>query len=252
MSYLNSTGAFSLEGKTILVTGASSGIGRATAQLCAELGATLFITGRNIERLEETHSLLTGEGHKLLAGDLTDTEFRQSLVDYVGLLDGCVFNAGVAELVPMRMVTEKHIERIFSINYNAPILLTQRLLLKKKISNGGSLVYVTARAEHIAPLATGVYSGAKAALTASVRTIALESAKQSIRANCVSPGYVETPMLEKLQNISSIQSKVNLAPLGVMSADDIAQSICYLLLPASRWITRAMLVVDGGLSLHVR
>jgi len=243
---------FRLDDKIILVTGASSGIGRATALLCAELGATVWLTGRDPERLEETRSALSGCGHRVLVGDLKDPEFRQSLVDQLDSLDGFVFSAGVAELTPMRMVSEKHIESIFSINYSAPILLTQRLLLRKKLNVGASLVYVTARAEHIAPLATGVYSAAKAALTASVRTLALEHAKQGIRANCVSPGYVETPMLGKLQSVSSIQSKVDLAPLGILSADDIAQSISYLLLPASRWITRTTLVVDAGLSLHVR
>lgn len=244
--------AFSLEGKTILVTGASSGIGRASARLCADMGASLILTGRSQERLEETAQSLQTDNHRILAGDLTSPEFRQQLVDAVQPLDGCVFNAGAAELVPVRMVTEKHIDHIFSINYHAPMLLTQRLLLKKKINNNGSLVYVTARAEHIAPLATAIYSGAKAALNASVRTIALEYAKQGIRANCVSPGYVETPMLEKLQRIASLQDKIDLAPLGPISAEDVAQSICYLLSPASRWVTRSSLTVDSGLSLHVR
>lgn len=247
-----SESAFSLAGRHILITGASSGIGRATAVLCAELGATLVLTGRDQTRLEETQELLQGEGHITVAGDLVTAEFRQQLVDNIPALDGCVFNAGVAELVPMRMVTEKHINHIFAINYHAPMLLTQRLLAKKKISNDGSLVYVTARAEHIAPLATGIYSGAKAALTASVRTIALEHAKQGIRANCVSPGYVETPMLEKLQGVTSLQDKIDLAPLGAVSAEEIAHSIGYLLSPASRWVTRSTLIVDSGLSLHVR
>lgn len=252
MSVLTPTDAFRLDGKTVLVTGASSGIGRAAAALCAELGATLWLTGRDERRLAETCGLLSGSGHNALAGDLNDPGFRQMLVDQTLPLDGVVFSAGVAELVPMRMVSEKHIEQIFSINYNAPVLLSQRLLAKKKVNAGASLVYVTARAEHITPLATGVYSAAKAALSASVRTLALEHAKQGIRANCVSPGYVDTPMLDKLQSVSSIQSKVDLAPLGIMSAEDIAQSIGYLLLPASRWITRTTLIIDGGLSLHVR
>lgn len=247
-----SESAFSLAGRHILITGASSGIGRATAVLCAELGATLTLTGRATERLEETRQQLQGNGHTILAGDLTDAEFRQQLVDNLNPLDGASFNAGIAELVPVRMVSEKHIDQIFSINYHAPMLLTQRLLAKKKINAGGSLVYVTARAEHIAPLATAIYSGAKAALTASVRTIALEHAKQGIRANCVSPGYVETPMLEKLQGVAALKDKIDLAPLGTISAEEVAHSVGYLLSPAARWVTRSTLVVDSGLSLHVR
>jgi NAD(P)-dependent dehydrogenase (short-subunit alcohol dehydrogenase family) len=243
---------FSLSGLTVLVTGASSGIGRATAQLCANLGATVILSGRHQERLQQTLDSLAGNDHMQILGDLTNSEFRQELVDALPPLDGCVFNAGIAELVPMRMVSEKHLKSIFSVNYEAPVLLTQRLLAKKKIRNGGSLVYVTARAEHIAPLATGIYSGAKAALTATVRSIALEHAKQAIRANCVSPGYVDTPMLDKLQNISSLQDKVELTPLGTIEAADIANGIAFLLTPASRWITRSALLIDGGLSLHVR
>src|SRR5450830_773242 len=145
-----SESAFSLSGQSILVTGASSGIGRATAQLCANLGAILILSGRHQERLQETQDSLVGSGHTQIVGDLTDSEFRQGLVDALLPLDGCVFNAGIAELVPMRMVSEKHLKSIFSVNYEAPVLLTQRLLAKKKIKNGGSLVYVTARAEHIA------------------------------------------------------------------------------------------------------
>jgi NAD(P)-dependent dehydrogenase (short-subunit alcohol dehydrogenase family) len=141
---------------------------------------------------------------------------------------------------------------MFAVNYDAPVLLTQALLAKRKIAQGASLVYVTAIAEHVAPNATGVYSGAKAALTATVRTIALEHAKQGIRANCVSPGYVATPMLDGLQAVMSTQDKVELAPLGVIEPDDIAAGIAYLLAPASRWVSRTSLVIDAGLTLHVR
>jgi NAD(P)-dependent dehydrogenase (short-subunit alcohol dehydrogenase family) len=243
---------FSLQGKVLLVTGASSGIGRATASLCADLGATVVLCGRNIERLNAARDSLSGTGHTAVAGDLTDANARHALVDAVPPLDGCVFSAGIAALVPMRMVSEQHLHAMFSVNYESPVMLTQRLLAKKKVSNGASLVFVTARAEHISPVATGIYSGVKAALTATVRTLALEHAKQGIRANCVSPGYVDTPMLEKLHGVSSLQSKVDLTPLGKISAADVAAGIAYLLAPASRWVTRSSLVIDGGLSLHVR
>lgn len=243
---------FSLLGKTVLVTGASSGIGRAAALLCAQMGATVLLTGRNTENLERAHADLPGAGHTSFVADLTHEAARNALVDIAPPLDACVFSAGAAELAPVRMITERHLRSIFSVNYDAPVLLTQRLLSKKKIAAGASLVYVTAVAEHIAPVATGAYSAAKAALTATVRTIALEHAKQGIRANCVSPGYVATPMLDKMRAISAIDDKVALVPLGLIDAEDIAQSVVYLLLSASRWVTRSTLVVDGGLSLHVR
>jgi len=241
---------FSLQNKVVLVTGASSGIGRAAALLCSELGATVILCGRDVERLNAAHASLAGSGHVVIPGDLTDANTRHALVDNLPPLDGCVFSAGVAALVPMRMVSEQHLHTMFSVNYEAPVMLTQRLLAKKKINNNASLVFVSARAEHISPSATGIYAGVKAALTATVRTIALENAKRGIRANCVSPGYVETPMLEKLQGASSLN--VDFAPLGLISATDVANSIAFLLAPASRWVTRSSLVIDAGLSLRAR
>jgi len=241
---------FSLENKTILVTGASSGIGRAAAILCSEMGATLVLCGRDIERLHATQAALAGSGHTIIAGDLTDPDARHTLVDAVPVLDGCVFSAGVAALVPMRMVSERYMQTQFAVNYEAPVMLTQRLLSKKKINNHASLVYVSARAEHIAPPATGIYCGVKAALTATVRTIALEYAKQGIRANCVSPGYVNTPMLDKLQGGAALN--LEFAPLGVIDPGEVANGIVYLLSPASRWVTRSSLIIDSGLSLGAR
>jgi NAD(P)-dependent dehydrogenase (short-subunit alcohol dehydrogenase family) len=197
-------------------------------------------------------SALAGEGHQAVVGDLTDPAGRQAVVDAVPALDSCVFSAGAAALAPMRMVSQRHLDTMFAVNYDAPVLLTQALLAKRKIAQGASLVYVTAIAEHVAPNATGVYSGAKAALTATVRTIAVEQARQGIRANCISPGYVATPMLEGLQGVMNTQDKMELAPLGVIEPDEIAAGIAWLLAPASRWVSRTSLVIDAGLTLHVR
>lgn len=243
---------FGLQNKAVLVTGASSGIGRATALLCAQMGAVVVATGRNQVRLDSLLSSLPGDGHVSIAGDLTEPSFRGEIVERVPILNGCVFSAGIAALAPIRMVSEKHLRAMFSVNYDSPILLTQGLLAKKKIAHGASLVYVTARAEHNAPVATGVYSGTKAALTATVRTIAAEHAKHGVRANCVSPGYVDTPMLDGLQGVSSLQGKIELSELGRIEATDIAPGIVYLLSPASRWVSRSVLVVDGGLCIHIR
>lgn len=236
----------------MLVTGASSGIGAATAQLCARMGAQVVACGRDAARLAAVVDTLDGSGHLAVAGDLTDPRARQALVDAVPPLDGAVFSAGAAALVPFRMVSQRHIDAMFAVNFDAPVLLTQLLLSKKKIAAGASLVYVTAVAEHVTPNATAIYSAAKAGLTAAVRTIALEYAKQGIRANCVSPGYVDTPMLAGLQAVVSMQDKIELTPLGPIDAADIAGGIGFLLSPASRWISRTALVIDGALSLHVR
>jgi len=243
---------FSLEGRRILVTGASSGIGAASARLCANLGAHIVACGRDAGRLDAVVAGLAGGGHQAVVGDLTDPAARQGLVDAVTALDGCVFSAGIATLAPMRMVSQRHLDTLFAVNYNAPVLLTQALLAKRKLAPGASLVYVTAIAEHTAPFATGIYSATKGALTATVRTLATEVAKQGMRANCVSPGYVATPMMEGLQNVMNSEGKMQLAPLGTIAPDDIAAGIAWLLAPASRWVSRTSLTIDAGLTLHHR
>lgn len=243
---------FALEGRRILVTGASSGIGAATAALCAHLGAQVIACGRDTARLDTVVAGLAGSGHQAIAGDLTDPAARQVLVDAVAALDGCVFSAGVATLAPMRMVSQRHMENLFAVNYDAPVMLTQMLLAKRKLAQGASLVYVTAIAEHAAPFATGIYSGTKGALTATVRTIALEVAKQGMRANCVSPGYVATPMMAGLHNVMTSAENLQVAPLGMIDPDDIAAGIAWLLAPAARRVSRTSLTIDAGMTLHMR
>ncbi len=247
-----SSNPFSLEGRRILVTGASSGIGEAAVRLCANMGARVIACGRNAERLEAVVAGLAGSGHQTVAGDLTDPAARQAVVDAVPALDGCVFSAGIAALAPMRMVSQRHLDTLFAVNYDAPILLTQALLAKRKLAQGASLVYVSALAEHTAPFATGIYSGTKGALESTVRTIAAEVAKQGMRANCVSPGYVATPMMDGLQSVMNSDSKMEMAALGTIEPDDVAAGIVYLLAPASRWVSRTSLTVDAGLTLHHR
>lgn len=247
-----SSNPFSLEGRRILVTGASSGIGEAAARMCANMGANVIACGRNTERLETVVAGLAGSGHQMVVGDLTDPAARQAVVDAVPALDGCVFSAGVVSLAPMRMVSQRHLDALFAVNYNSPILLTQALLAKRKLAPGASLVYVSALAEHTAPFATGVYSGTKGALESTVRTIASEIAKQNMRANCVSPGYVATPMMDGLRSVMNSDSKMEMAALGPIEPDDVAAGIVYLLAPASRWVSRTSVPIDAGLTLHHR
>lgn len=247
-----STSPFSLAGRRILVTGASSGIGEAAARLCAQVGAQVFACGRNAERLDKVVAGLAGEGHQSFIADLTDPAARQSLVEALPPLDGAVFSAGAAALAPARMLSQRHLDAMFSLNYDAPVLLTQALLAKRKVAQHASLVYVTSIAQHVTPNATAAYAGAKAALTASVRIIALEGAKHGIRANCVSPGYVATPMLDGLQDVMNPEQLAATAPLGMIEPAEIAAGIVYLLAPASRWVSRTTLLIDSGQTLHVR
>ncbi len=246
------TSPFSLAGRRILVTGASSGIGEAAARLCAQMGAQVFACGRNQERLDKVVAGLAGEGHQSFIADLTDPAARQSLVEALPPLDGGVFSAGAAALAPARMLSQRHLDAMFALNYDAPVLLTQALLAKRKVAQHASLVYVTSIAQHVTPNATAAYAGAKAALTASVRIIALEGAKHGIRANCVSPGYVATPMLDGLQDVMNPEQLAATAPLGMIEPAEIAAGIVYLLAPASRWVSRTTLLIDSGQTLHVR
>ena len=247
-----STGDFSLEGRTILVTGASSGIGAATARLCSELGATTVLNGRDTERLEAVRASLAGTGHATVAGDLSMGETREALLDAAPFYDGLASCAGIAALVPLRMANEAHFQKMLAVNFLAPITLTQRLLYKKKLRQGASLVYVTALSANAAPQAAAAYAASKAALEAASRTLALEQAKARIRSNCVAPGYVETPMLQGLGSSADMSDKFDLTPLGRLAPEDVAASVAYLLSSASRWITRATLTVDGGLGIPMR
>jgi len=246
------TDAFGLHDKIILVTGASSGIGAAVATLCAQLGATLVLTGRDETRLDAVAKALQGGGHRTVAGDLTEEDTRKRLLDASERYHGLVSCAGIAALVPFRMAAEKHLQQMLAVNYLAPVILTQQLLVKRRLSERASLVYVSALTARASPQATAGYAASKAALEAAVRTLALEQAKNGIRANCIAPGYVDTPMLQKLGTATDLEDKIGLTPLGRIDPSDIANGAVYLLSAASRWITRSTLTIDGGISLPIR
>lgn len=241
---------FSLAGKRILVTGASSGIGRQIAISCAEQGAELVITGRNPDRLASTYEALRGDGHQSIVADLSNAADLDSLVTAAGVLHGVVHAAGISKLVPFRMVNETHLDEIFASNTFAPILLTKGLLAKKRISPQGSIVFVTSVASHIGPMASAAYAASTAALLGAVRTLGQEVAKQGIRANCIAPGYVRTPLLDGLsQGGANMGSLLELAPLGLGEPEDVAYAAVFYLSDASRWLTRNYFIVDGGLTI---
>lgn len=243
------TDAFSLAGKRILVTGASSGIGRQTAIACADMGAQVLITGRDAGRLTDTLHMLEGKGHQSLAADLTCTESLVTLAASTEPLHGVVHAAGISKLVPLRMLKQAHLDEMFSHNTYAPLLLTKELLAKRKLQAGGSIVFISAVASHIGPLASSAYSASKGALLGAMRSLGLEVAKQSIRANCIAPGYVRTPMLNGLASGGvDTEEYAKLAPLGMGEPQDIAHAAVFYLSDASRWLTRNYFIIDGGLT----
>ena len=242
---------YSLSGKTILVTGASSGIGQATAIECSKLGARVIITGRNPERLQKTFDQLEGEGHMQLIAELTDPAQLEDMVQQLPMLDGVSNNAGIPFTKPISFIKEDDLQRIFNTNTFAPILLTKQLLKRKKINNGASLVFTSSIASMSASLGNSVYGASKAALQAYTRYVARELTSKGIRANSIHPAMVETPLISG-GSISEddLQKDQQRYPLGRYGKpEEIAWTIIYLLSDATAWLTGQSIVIDGGISL---
>jgi NAD(P)-dependent dehydrogenase (short-subunit alcohol dehydrogenase family) len=243
---------FSLEGKHILVTGASSGIGQRIAIECAAMGAKVSIIGRNAERLKTTFELLAGSGQFMACADLTHESELDQLVSAAPPLHGLVHSAGISQLVPFRMARSKHLHDIFANNTIAPLMLTQKLVSARKIQPKASIIFIAAVASHAGPVASAAYSASKSALLGASRSIAEDLAKQGIRVNCIAPGYVQTPMLEALNQGGAVMGeRSHWAPLGIGMPEDIAYATVFYLSDASRAINRSYFMVDGGISISM-
>ena len=242
---------FSLSGKTILVTGASSGIGQATAIECSKLGAKLVITGRNAERLQETMNQLEGEGHQQVIAELTSGEEVQRLVEAVAVLNGVVLCAGKGMTLPFQFCTREKFDGIFNVNFFAPVELLRLLAKKKKLQTGASAVLVASiggtPGGRITP-GNDIYGASKAALVSIMKYAALELAPKKIRVNTVNPGMVVTPLING-GALTDEQKKADMEmhPLKRYGQPtDIAHGIIYLLSDASSWVTGHSLKIDGG------
>jgi NAD(P)-dependent dehydrogenase (short-subunit alcohol dehydrogenase family) len=246
---------FSLTGKRILVTGASSGIGRQIAVSCAHMGATIIGVGRDEVRIRETQQVLdrVGRGHQMVSAELTEPAGRDALVAALGglPLQGVAHVCGISRLVPVRMFSEKHMREVQATNVEAPMLLTQALLKRALLADGGSILFMASIAAHIGVPGVGMYSGTKAALIAIMRSLSMEVAKRRIRANCLSPALVRTPLLDATAKIvGSMDMEENNYPLGFGTPEDVANAAIYFLSDASRWVTGTTLVMDGGLTVQ--
>lgn len=243
---------FSLEGKTILVTGASSGIGKQVAIECSRLGATIVATARNQERLQETMSLLEGQGHQQRLVELTDVEEVEKLIEKVPMLDGVVLCSGKGLTLPMQFATREKFDDVFNTNFFAPFELLRMLYKKKKIQKHGSVVVLSSLGgTQIFSGSNGVYGASKAALSSAMMFCAKEFASRKIRVNCICPGMVDTPLIHR-GTVSDEQLKENekLYPLGRYGKpEDIAYAAVYLLSDAASWVTGQSFVLDGGISI---
>lgn len=239
-----------LAGKTILVTGASSGIGRAIALALGSQGANLFLSGRDLDALNKTAES-AGAWAKVIPGDLSVIDDIEEIVAALPELDGICHSAGIVNPFPVRFIQKENIADVFDVNYRGPALLTSCIIRNKKIKSNSSIVFISSIAAKFSYQGGSAYSGSKAALEAFSRNIAIEHSHSGIRSNCISAGMVKTRIYERSRNLISpdrMEQHRNQYPLGFGEVDDVASGCLFLLSDASRWITGTSLVMDGGLT----
>ena len=244
---------FSLEGKTILVTGASSGIGRATAIACSQMGAVVVVTGRNELRLQETLDALEGSGHQMIVADIANDDQIDYLVDQIPAINGLVNNAGITETCPTQFIKRDKLNRVMEVNTIAPILLTQRILKKKKLGKGGSIVFTCSISGTCVCVGGNVlYSASKGAIHGFMKNAALDLAHKGIRVNDVCPGMIDTHILDA-GTISDEQLEIEAQRYPMKrfgKPEEVAYGIIYLLSDASSFVTGSSIVIDGGFTLQ--
>ena len=243
---------YSLEGKTILVTGASSGIGKAAAIEISKMGAKVIITARNEERLTQTMSELEGKGHQMVLCDLNNESAIDKMVGELPEIQGLVNNAGYTKLLPLQFISSSDINSILQVNTVAPMILLQKLLKKKKLKKGTSIVFTSSMAGlGSSSVGNSMYTASKGAISAFIRCVALELAPKNIRVNAVCPAMVDTGILDSgTITKEQLDEDMKNYPLGRYgNPNDIAWAMIFLLSDASSWITGDNLVIDGGVTL---
>ena len=242
---------FSLEGKTVLVTGAASGIGKATAIQCAEMGARVIIVDLNEQGLQETQKLIEREDTECRALDLTNLDKLIEMVGSLPKLDGLASNAGMVLSLLAKFSEPKDMERIFSINTFSHINLVQQLIVQKKLNKGASIVFTSSMSGVYCGLAGGsLYGATKSAILGYTKALAIELAPRGIRVNTVHPGMIETPLTSgtalSKELLEEDAKNYLLGRYG--KPEEIAYSIVYLLSDATVWMTGTQLLIDGGYS----
>lgn len=247
---------FSLEGKRILVTGASSGIGRSAAQLFSKLGAKLVLIARNEERLRLTLESLDGDGHSIFMFDLTQTDDIPKLIKQIrqeqGPLSGLFHCAGIEKTVSVKMLNSKYIEPVFQSSIIAALMLTKGICQKGIIDkDSASIVFMSSVAGLNGTSGRSVYSASKAAVDGAMRSLACELADRGVRVNSIAAGAVQTEMMKKMMSElpeKSLDDFDKKHLLGFGMPTDIANAAAFLLSDAAKWITGTVMVVDGGYS----
>lgn len=249
---------FSLKNKTILVTGASSGIGRQCAIDCSKMGAKVVLMARNEGRLNETLSQMEGAGHLVIAHDLTDFEGMPTLVKnitaQVGTLDGALHCAGISNTEPLKLINVARLEEFFRANVFSAIELTREICKLKNVNEeGASIVFFSSVMGVVGESCKTSYSLTKGALISGMRSLAVEYAKKNIRFNCVSPGVIETPINANQAYLKDPELRAQFEAkhlLGIGKCSDISNACVYLLSDASRWVTGQNMIIDGGFTVR--
>ena len=239
---------FTLEGKTILVTGASSGIGRGIAIACSKMGATVIINGRNEQRLAETMTEMQGEENLSLAADLSDSKSLTEMVSRLPKLDGIVHCAGIGQRVLCKQLQEADLDTMMDVNFKAPVMLQTEIQKQKKINKGASIVFIASIASDSPSIGNAVYSASKGAIISYANCLALELAPRLIRVNCILPAMIWTDLILKggitEEELKEDEKKYPLKRYG--KPEDIANLSIYLLSNAAAWMTGSSIKITGG------
>lgn len=236
----------------VLLTGASSGIGREAAMLFASHGARLALVARDQRRLEETAAMLPGDGHSIHSTDLADADATAEAVQDIarqGVLHGVFHSAGTTLVLPVKLVKNKHLDEVFGANVRGAFGIARAAARRGVLADGGSLVFMSSVASVVGRPALSGYCAAKAAVDGMVRSLAVEFAPRRIRVNAITAGAVETAMhRDFVQSINpdAVKAYEDLHLLGFGKPADIANAALFLLSDLSRWITGSSMAVDGG------
>jgi len=243
---------FSLERKTILVTGAASGIGRAVAIECSKMNASVILTDRNEVQLQETFSQMHGDNHSMIVADLTKQSDLLHLIEKTPVLNGLVHCAGIIKTVPFQFVSADSLAEIMSVNFTAPTLMSAQLVKKKKLTKNSSIVFISSISGVVCVGGgNSMYSASKGAVNGMMKNMALDLAPKGIRVNSVNPGMVETRIYDEgkitFEQLEDDRKRYPLKRYG--KPEEIAYAVVYLLSDASLWITGSNLIIDGGYTL---
>ncbi|MBM3161088.1 MAG: SDR family oxidoreductase [Bacteroidetes bacterium] len=239
-----------LKDKRILVTGATGGIGKEIVSNCLSLGAKVFAIGRNIQKLSE---LKGSKNLVIVKCDVTISEEVDSLLGEVDCLDGVVHCVGKIYPFPIKYITGKHIQKVYSVNTESIITLTSKLFQRKIIANKASLIFISSISVQHPYMGGALYVSSKAAIEAFSKSVALEFAHQGIRSNCIAPALIQTDIYEQTKKAytpEQWEKIVSQYPLGLGKPEDVASLTVFLLSDLSLWMTGVTLPLDGGLLLN--